>query len=141
MVFKPHWFMQVQAGAAHTLGEAKFSDLISPAAAVNVGYQFAPAWRVRVGASGWQAKGRWVSPQQDYQYKYLQGSADIISDLSTLFCGFNPKRVFNGYAFVGVGLNHALIMMKLMLLIREAIKWNIYGKTAKLRIRPFGLRM
>ena len=107
MVFKPHWFMQVQAGAAHTLGEAKFSDLISPAAAVNVGYQFAPAWRVRVGASGWQAKGRWVSPQQDYQYKYLQGSADIISDLSTVFCGFNPKRVFNGYAFVGVGLNHA----------------------------------
>ena len=82
MVFKPHWFMQVQAGAAHTLGEAKFSDLISPAAAVNVGYQFASAWRVRVGASGWQAKGRWVSPQQDYQYKYLQGSADIISDLS-----------------------------------------------------------
>ena len=31
--FKPHWFMQVQVGAAHTLGEAKFSDLISPAAA------------------------------------------------------------------------------------------------------------
>lgn len=22
--FKPHWFMQVQAGAAHTVGEAKF---------------------------------------------------------------------------------------------------------------------
>ena len=37
--FKPHWFMQVQVGAAHTLGEAKFSDLISPAAAINVGYQ------------------------------------------------------------------------------------------------------
>ena len=55
--FKPHWFMQVQVGAAHTLGEAKFSDLISPAAAINVGYQFAPAWRARVGVSGWQAKG------------------------------------------------------------------------------------
>jgi len=103
--FKPHWFMQVQVGAAHTLGEAKFSDLISPAAAINVGYQFAPAWRARVGVSGWQAKGGWVSPQQDYQYKYLQGNIDIVSDLSTLFCGFNPKRVFNGYVFAGIGLN------------------------------------
>lgn len=105
--FQPHWFMQVQAGAAHTVGEAKFTDLISPAAAINVGYQFAPAWRVRVGASGWQAKGRWVTPAQDYQYKYLQGNADIVADLSTLFCGFNPKRFFNGYLFGGIGLNHA----------------------------------
>ena len=103
--FKRHWFMQVQVGAAHTVGEAKFTDLISPAAAVNVGYQFAPAWGARVGVSGWQAKGSWVAPRQDYQYKYLQGNVDIMTDLSTLFCGFNPKRVFNGYLFAGVGLN------------------------------------
>ena len=102
--FKSHWLMQVQVGAAHTVGEAKFFDLISPAAAVNVGYQFAPAWQARVGVSGWQAKGRWVSPRQDYKYKYLQGNVDIVSDLSTLFCGFNPKRVFNGYIFAGAGL-------------------------------------
>ena len=25
--------------------------------------------------------------------------------MSTLFCGFNPKRVFNGYIFAGAGLN------------------------------------
>ena len=105
--FRPHWFMQVQVGAAHTVGEAKFADLISPAAAINLGYQFVPAWRARIGVSGWQAKGRWVSPRQDYQFKYLQGNVDIVSDLSTLFCGFTPKRVFNGYAFIGVGLNHA----------------------------------
>lgn len=86
--FQSHWFIQVQAGGAHTVGEAKFTDLISPAAAINVGYQFAPVWRVRVGASGWQAKGRWVTPRQDYQYKYLQGSADIITGLNTK-CGMD----------------------------------------------------
>lgn len=79
--FKSHWFMQVQVGAAHTVGEAKFTDLISPAAAINVGYQFAPAWSARVGVSGWQAKGSWVAPRQNYQYKYLQGNVDIVSDL------------------------------------------------------------
>lgn len=103
--FKSHWLMQVQVGAAHTVGEAKFTDLISPAAAINVGYQFAPSWQVRIGVSGWQAKGRWVTPRQDYKYKYFQGNVDIVSDLSTLFCGFNPKRVFNGYIFAGAGLN------------------------------------
>lgn len=106
-VFNPHWFMQVQAGAAHTIGEAEFTDLISPAAALNVGYKFAPAFGARIGVSGWQAKGGWVTPEQAYQYKYLQGNLDIMADLSTLFCGFNPNRVFNGYLFAGVGLNHA----------------------------------
>ena len=49
--FKPHWFIQAQIGAAHTVGEAKFTDLISPAAALNVGYKFAPAFGARVGVS------------------------------------------------------------------------------------------
>lgn len=105
ITFKPHWFIQTQVGVAHTVGEAKFTDLISPAAALNVGYKFAPAFGARVGISGWQAKGGWVNPQQTYQYKYLQGNVDIMADLSTLFCGFNPKRVFNGYIFAGAGLN------------------------------------
>ena len=51
-VFKPHWSMQVQAGAAHTVGEADFTDLISPAAAVNVGYKFAPAFGARLAGKG-----------------------------------------------------------------------------------------
>lgn len=105
ITFKPHWFIQAQIGAAHTIGEAKFTDLISPAAGLNVGYKFAPAFGARVGVSGWQAKGGWVNPQQNYKYKYLQGNIDFMADLSTLFCGFNPNRVFNGYLFAGAGLN------------------------------------
>lgn len=30
ITFKPHWFIQAQIGAAHTIGEAKFTDLVSP---------------------------------------------------------------------------------------------------------------
>ena len=56
ITFKPHWFIQAQIGAAHTVGEAQFTDLISPAAALNVGYKFAPAFGARVGVSGWQQK-------------------------------------------------------------------------------------
>ena len=94
-VFKPHWSMQVQAGAAHTVGEADFTDLISPAAAVNVGYKFAPAFGARLGVSGWQAKAGWVTPSQTYQYKYLQGNLDLMADLSTLFCGFPKIRNYH----------------------------------------------
>ena len=96
ITFKPHWFIQAQIGAAHTIGEAKFTDLVSPAAALNVGYKFAPAFGARVGVSGWQAKGGWVNPEQDYQYKYLQGNVDFMTDLSTLFCA----SILNEYSMV-----------------------------------------
>jgi hypothetical protein len=43
-IFKPHAYLQLQGGAAHTLGEADFMDLISPAAAVNLGYNFSPVF-------------------------------------------------------------------------------------------------
>mgnify|MGYP001126896240 CR=1 FL=1 len=98
----------VERALSHeTCSVEDFKALISPAAAVNVGYKFAPAFGARLGVSGWQAKAGWVTPSQTYQYKYLQGNLDLMADLSTLFCGFNPKRVFNGYIFGGVGLNHA----------------------------------
>lgn len=106
-LFNPHWFMQLQGGVAHTVGETAFSDLLSPAGALNVGYQFSPVWGVRAGVSGWQAKGCWAANTDVYKYKHLQGSVDLLADLSAWLCGFNPERTFNGYAFAGVGLNHA----------------------------------
>ena len=105
--FRPHFFVQVQGGSAYTLGENTFGKLISPAAAVNVGYKFIPAFGLRLGASGWQAKGSWVAPRMDYSYNYVQGNLDAMLSLTNLFCGFNPKRTLDFYAFVGAGFNHA----------------------------------
>ena len=104
-VFNPHWYMQVQAGASHTVGESKFGDLISPAAAIYAGYQFTPLWGARAGLSGWEAKGAWVNPKTVYKYNYLQGNVDATLDLTNLFGGYNHKRVFNAYLFAGVGIN------------------------------------
>ncbi len=108
IIFNPHWYMQIQAGVAHTIGETKFKELISPTAALNLGYQFNPAFALRFGASGWQAKGGWVTnPKATYKYKYLQGNVDAILNLSNLFGKFNPERTLDWYAFLGAGFNHA----------------------------------
>lgn len=103
--FKPHWYVQIQAGGSYTLGEADFGDLVSPAGSVYGGYQFTPLWGLRAGVSGWQAKGAWAVPQNAYKFNYLQGNVDATLDLGNLFCGYSHKRVFNPYLFVGVGVN------------------------------------
>lgn len=102
-VFNPHWFIQPQVGAAYTIGETKFADLISPAAAISAGYRFTPAFGLRVGVSGWQARGSWVAPRHDYKFNYLQGNVDAMLSFSNLFCGFNPDRVLDFYGFIGAG--------------------------------------
>jgi hypothetical protein len=99
--FKPHAFLQLQGGVAHTLGEADFMDLMSPAAALNLGYKFTPVFGMRLGASGWQGKGGWVAPAQVYSFQFVQANLDLMLDLRSMFSGFNPDRVFNPYLFAG----------------------------------------
>lgn len=104
-VFNPHWYMQVQGGVSHTVGEAPFGDLISPAAGIYGGYQFTPLWGLRAGITGWEAKGAWASPTTVYKYNYLQGNVDATLDLGNLFCGYKYNRLFNPYMFLGIGVN------------------------------------
>ena len=59
---------------------------------------------VRVGVSGWQSKGGAVLVGQMYKFNYLQGSADLILDLTSAFGGFNHRRVANVYLFAGAGV-------------------------------------
>ena len=105
--FRPHWYMQVQGGIGHTIGEAKFSDLVSPAAALSAGYRFSPVWGLRGGFSGWQGKGSWVNPQQEYKFNYAQLNVDATFDIANCLGGFNHKRFFNPYLFAGIGANIA----------------------------------
>ena len=105
--FNPHWFLQLQGGVGHTVGEGRFGNFISPAASLSAGYRFTPVWGLRVGVSGWESKGAWVYPENVYSYQYLQGNLDVTLDLANLFGRFNPTRTVNPYLFVGVGVNGA----------------------------------
>ena len=108
--FKKHMFLDVEGGAQYTLGEAKFGDLLSPNVQLGLGYQFSPVFAARLQANAWQSKGGWNGygnppMTQDYKFKYVAPGLDLMFNLSNLFCGYNPFRVFNVTAFLGGGAN------------------------------------
>ena len=114
--FKKHAFLDLQGGAQYTLGESKFGDLISPNVQLGLGYQFNSVFGMRLQVNGWQSKGGWNGYKAtkdgtpytaNYKYKYVAPGLDFMFNLSNLFCGWNPNRVFNVTAFVGGGANIA----------------------------------
>lgn len=102
--FRPHWYLQLQGGAAYTLGESNFGDLVSPAAFLSAGYKFHPVWGVRVGLGGWQGKGCSVVANSIYKFDFVQGNVDLMLDFSSLVGGFNHRRVCSVFAFAGLGI-------------------------------------
>lgn len=102
-VFEPSLYLQLQGGAGFDHGDAKFTELISPAAQVALGYQFCDAWALRLAATGWQAKNTSPATSTIYGHKFVQPMLDLVLDLGTAFAGWNPDRVFNPYIYVGAG--------------------------------------
>ena len=107
VAFQPHWFVQPQVGVGYHVGEAKFSKLLSPAAALSVGRQFSPVFGLRLGASGWQARNWQTHPVAEYKWNYVQANLDATVSLTNLIWGWNPDRKWNVYGLAGVGLNIA----------------------------------
>ena len=107
VAFQPHWFVQPQVGVGYHVGEAKFSKLLSPAAQLSVGRQFSPAFGLRFGASGWQARNWQTHPVAEYKWNYVQANLDATLSLTNLIWGWNPDRKWNIYGLAGVGLNIA----------------------------------
>ena len=108
--FQPHWFLQLQGGASHTLGEAKFMDLISPAAQVAVGYQFNPVLGLRLQGSGWESKGGWpnvptAAYDNVYKWNYASAGLDLKISLTNLIGGWKPKRFLNLNLILGGAAN------------------------------------
>ena len=108
--FNPHWFVQIQGGAQYTLGEAKFSKMISPNAQLALGYQFSPVWAVRLAANAWQSKGGFgYGPSKDetYKWNYVAPGLDVKFNLINAIAGYNPDRKFGLNLIAGGAANIA----------------------------------
>lgn len=101
--FTPEWSLRILGGGAYSLGEADFTDLLSPAAQLSVGCRFDRLLGARISFSGWQAKGRYNYPYLDYQWNYLLSTAEIVFDLTSLFGGWRNDRLLNVNLFAGGG--------------------------------------
>lgn len=116
-VFKPHWYIQGQAGFQHTLGEIKWSDLNSFNAQLGVGYQFSKLWGARLSVNTFQSKaGVNIDPEVSlnplvqngkWKWNYLAPSLDFTFDLSHALFGYNPTRLVDFSIYAGLGLNIA----------------------------------
>lgn len=107
--FHPHWTLGLQGGVGYSHGaHKKFTDVITPAAGVHLGYQFSPVFNLRGHVSGWQGKNGWGyehNPQY-YKWNYVTAGLDGVFNLSNLFAGYNPNRCVSLNAFVGAGYIH-----------------------------------
>ncbi|MBR4921715.1 MAG: OmpA family protein [Prevotella sp.] len=148
--FQKHAFLNLEGGAQYTLGEAKFSKLISPNVQLGLGYQFSPVFGARIQANAWQSKGGWngfrptigAAPYtNDYKYKYVAPGIDLMFNLSNLFCGWNPNRVFNLSAFLGGGANIAFDNDEANDIAKNLASLNAYNLDyvwTDSKISPFG---
>ena len=100
-VFYPGFQLGIKGGASHTVGETDFGKLISPAAALDLGYQISPVFGLRADISGWQGKGWYANLDNGYKFNFAQVALDATFDICNMF-GYK-SRLFNPYVFLGVG--------------------------------------
>ena len=103
--FFPDWFAGVKGGVSLTAGETTINNLLSPRAAVNVGYQFTPVFGLRGELSAWEGKGALPLTNDIYKYNFGQINADALFDICNIFGKYKATRLINPYLFAGVGLN------------------------------------
>lgn len=137
--FKSHWFVQLQGGANYTLGEAKFTKMLSPAAQAAIGYQFTPVWALRLGANGWESKGGFGNdPRKDetYKWNFVTPALDLKFNIIEAFCKYNPDRLFGMNIIAGIGANIGWNNNKNAWLVNNPFRMDDYWTGTK--VRPVG---
>lgn len=118
--FKDNWFITVQGGANVYFSRfdkvRDFKDRFAPNAGLYIGKWFTPVWGARVGADYMLLKGMGKPgatgallgehTTDGYVKTHtvaLGPTADLLVNLTNLFCGYKPGRVYNLTAYAGAG--------------------------------------
>ena len=105
--FVPHWYVKAQGGAAYDVGEAKFSQLLSPAVQLSLGYQPVELIGVRGSLNGFWARNRYAYPEAKYSWNFVQAAIEAELNLTSLILGSDPERKTHAYAFLGGGVAYS----------------------------------
>lgn len=112
--WKNNIFISVGGGAqATTNPDTKFGKSVTPLVNVSLGKFINPIWGFRGQVYGWQSKQMTAYPflTLDNRVKrkenYVGVNLDGMMNLTNLFCGYKPGRVFEAMFFVGPSVNFA----------------------------------
>jgi outer membrane protein OmpA-like peptidoglycan-associated protein len=110
----PYNFVSLQGGAQATLTHYKFTDLITPQAAVSFGRYFNSKVGARLHVQGWQIKSgfkqdrfAFLSEDKDYKFNAITGDLDLLVNMTNVL---NPNRLndkFDWVLLAGFGVNYA----------------------------------
>ena len=111
--FWSNWFWQVNvAGTSFFDNGEKWHNPIKGyrtnlGASIAVGKWFTPGLGLRTKVNGIWGRQILGEDKKANAMKYWTVNEQVLFNLSNLFCGWNPKRVFNVTAFLGGGANVA----------------------------------
>ncbi len=121
--FWDNWFVGTTVGTNVYTGNhdqhISFGKRLAPALNAYVGKWFTPGLGARATYSGLYWKGAAVSPATDYvrdvlgdgYYKqrghFVNMHADVLLNISEMFCGHNLKRTYSFIPYAGAGLIHS----------------------------------
>ena len=125
--FFDNWFFDINGGAQVYFGskDAKksFGKRLAPALDVSLGKWFTPGMALRFGYMGLQGKGAAINEKEafttggsfvkngvkyyDQKWDMMNLHAEVLFNLSNMFCGYNPDRIYSFIPYVGFAWLHA----------------------------------
>jgi outer membrane protein OmpA-like peptidoglycan-associated protein len=109
--WKDNFFVSVGAGIQATANpDTKFGSSITPLVNVSLGKYVTPVWGIRGQVYGWKSQQKTSYPflggdKVKRVENYIGANLDGLVNLTNLFCGYKPNRVFEGLLFVGPSVN------------------------------------